>query len=137
MSKATDCDEPGDSTRILGAEIGRRETMRLATLAAALGAGLSVSLHVENASAEGAQLQLKFYREQQKGDALLLYTTALPEEVSRKLLEAPGLVQLKCYGQKESLVGSSQMQFKVEQSKQPAPATPPAKTWDLKQNKKT
>jgi hypothetical protein len=116
-------------------ELGRRETLRLATLAAALGAGLSVSLHVDEASAEGSQLQLKFYRQQQKGEAQLVYATTLPEEASRKLLEAPGLVQLKCYGQKDALIGASQLQLKIEQAKQAAPSAPTG--WDVKQNKKT
>jgi hypothetical protein len=126
MTKGIDRDETDDLTRTPGTEIGRRETLRLAALAAALGAGLSVSLHVDEASAEGSQLQFKFYRAQQKGD-----------EISRKLLEAPGLVQLKCYGQKDSLVGASQMQFKVEQAKQSTPSAPPVTGWDVKQNKKT
>jgi hypothetical protein len=99
--------EGDELTRTPGVEIGRRETLRLATLAAALGAGLSVSLHVDEASAEGSQLQFRFYRSQKKGEPQLVYTTALPEEISRKLLEAPGLVQLKCYAQKDALVGTS------------------------------
>jgi hypothetical protein len=137
MTKGIDRDETDDLTRTPGTEIGRRETLRLAALAAALGAGLSVSLHVDEASAEGSQLQFKFYRAQQKGDPQLVYATLLPDEISRKLLEAPGLVQLKCYGQKDSLVGASQMQFKVEQAKQSTPSAPPVTGWDVKQNKKT
>jgi hypothetical protein len=134
------------STETASLEIGRRDTLRLATLAAALGAGLSVTFHTEGASAEGAQqLQLKFYRQQQKGEPLLVYAATLPEEASKKLLEAPGLVQWKCYA-KESLLGTSQMQLKLEQAKQAAPApaptaapTPPAAPaphWDVKANKK-
>ena len=120
-------------------ELGRRETLQLATLAAALGAGLSVSLHVGEAGAaeDATQLQLKFYRVQQKGEAQLVYTAVLPEDASKKLLEAPGLVQWKGFT-KEALVGAGQMQFKVEQAKQSSPAAPPqAPAWDIKQNKKT
>ncbi|HEX3773273.1 MAG TPA: hypothetical protein VHV51_02355 [Polyangiaceae bacterium] len=133
MAQQSDRDEAGEGTSV---EIGRRETLRLATLAAALGAGLSVSLHVDEASAaEGAQLQIKFYR-QVKGEAQLVYTAALPEDAGKKMLEAPGLIQLKCYQQKEALVGASQMQLKIEQQKQPAP-NKPATGWDIKQQKKT
>jgi hypothetical protein len=134
--------EEGESKPLsAGKELGRRETLQLATLAAALGAGLSVSLHVAEASAaeekgaEATQLQLKFYRAQQKGEAQLVYATVLPVEVSKALLEAPGLVQVKGYG-KEALLGTGQMQFKVEQAKQPA-APAPTPGWDIKQNKKT
>jgi hypothetical protein len=124
-----------------GKELGRRDTLRLATLAAALGAGLSVSLHADEASAAdekgaAAQLQIKFYRQQQKGEALLVYTAVLPEEASKKLLEAPGLVQWKGYS-REAVLGAGQMQFKVEQAKQSSPSTPSTPSWDIKQNKKT
>jgi len=126
-----------------GVDVGRRETLRLATLAAALGAGLSVSFHSDPASAEGAQqLQLKFYREQQKGggEAQLVYTATIPEDASKKLLEAPGgRLQLKCFS--NELIGTSQMQIKIEQAKKaspaPAPAPAPAPSWDVRKNQKT
>jgi hypothetical protein len=120
-----------------GVDVGRRETLRLATLAAALGAGLSVSFHTEPASADGAhQLQFKFYREQQKGksDLVLAFTATLPEEASKKLLEAPGgRLQLKCFS--TELLGTSQMQIKVEETK-PVPAPPPTGGWNVRVNKK-
>jgi hypothetical protein len=131
-----------DKPENLGKALGRRETLQLATLAAALGAGLSVSLHVDEANAadekggEATQLQIKFYRQQQKGEALLVYTAVLPADASKKLLEAPGLVQWKGYS-REAVLGAGQMQFKVEQAKQSSPSTPQAPTWDIKQNKKT
>jgi hypothetical protein len=140
MSEKSGLDK--DSQQNQGLELGRRDTLRLATLAAALGAGLSVSLHVDDASAadeKGAaatQLQIKFYRQQQKGEALLVYTAVLPEEASKKLLEAPGLVQWKGYS-REAVLGAGQMQFKVEQAKQSSPSAPQTPTWDIKQNKKT
>jgi hypothetical protein len=100
---------------LAGEPIGRRDTLRLATLAAALGAGLSVSLHADEAHAEGEVLQFKFYR-QVKDQAQLVYTATLPVEASKTLLSAPGLVQVKGY-QKDMLVGSGQMQLKIVQSK--------------------
>src|ERR1700759_3614967 len=119
MAEPSDRDEVGEGTNV---ELGRRETLRLPTLAAALGAGLCVSLHVDEANAvEGSQLQIKFYR-QFKDDSQLVYTATVPDEVSKKMLEAPGLVQIKCYQQKEALVGASQMQLKLEQQKQTTPA---------------
>jgi hypothetical protein len=120
-----------------GVDIGRRETLQLATLAAALGAGLAVSFHAEPASADGAQqLQFKFYREQEKGrtDLVLAFTAALPEDASKKLLSAPGgRLQLKCYG--TELLGASPMQIKVA-APAPAPAPSAPAHWDVRANKK-
>lgn len=138
MSKDGKRDDGADHQPTTSPDLGRRETLRLATLAAALGAGLSVTLHAEEASADGSQLQLKLYRAQQKGDPLLVYTVNLPDDASKKLLEAPSVVQWKMYS-KDKSIGESQVQLKLEQQKTDAPApTPPAKgSWDVKANKKT
>ena len=137
MSEKSDRDDDnvGSNGNSEGKEMGRRETLRLATLAAALGAGLSVSFHTDVASAEGAQqLQLKVYR-QAKGESILVFATTLPEQASKQLLDAPGLVQLKCFG-KEAQLGASQMQLKLEQAKQPAPPPATPGGWDVSKNKK-
>lgn len=135
MSK--DSKRGGEVEHEVGAspELGRRETLRLATLAAALGAGLSVTLHVEDAHADGTQLQLKLYRPQANGEAQLVYTTNLPDDASKRLLTAPGLVQWKLYS-KDKSIGEAQVQLKLEQQKTEAP-TPPVRGWDVQKNKKT
>jgi hypothetical protein len=133
MGKASDRDDTNPENETV--ELGRRDTLRLATLAAALGAGLSVSFHTDEASADAAQqLQIKFYR-QAKEQSQLVHTAVLPPEVSKRLLEAPGLVQFKCYSSPGDLLGASQMQLKLEQPKQ-APAPTPPTGWDVSKNKK-
>lgn len=105
-------------------EVGRRETLQLAALTAALGAGLAVSFHASEADADGnPQLQLKFYRSQQKGEPQLVHAITLPDDVTKKLAEIdPAQVQIKWYGtQKEApLLGASQVQWKLDQLKVPA-----------------
>ncbi len=138
MSEESKRGSTSETDETSGPDIGRRETLRLATLAAALGAGLSVTLHVDEAHADGTQLQLKLYRAQQKGDAQLVFSANLPEDASKRLLEAPGLVQWKLYS-KEKSIGESQVQLKLEQQKTaaPPPSTPPVKGWDVQKNQKT
>jgi hypothetical protein len=137
MGEKSDRDDT--SSEAASVDVGRRETLQLATLAAALGAGLSVSFHADPASADGAQqLQFKFYRQQQKGEGEmdLVYTATLPEDVSQKLLGAfQGRLQLKCYG--TDLLGSSSMQVKVVQAKQPSTQPPVKGSWDVRKNQKT
>lgn len=118
-----------------GETMGRRETLRLATLAAALGAGLSVTFHLEDAQAEGAVVQLKLYRNQQKGDELV-HTANLSPELSKAILGgAAGSYQWKAYAQ-NSLIGAGPMQFKVQQQKKDSgkAAPPPTTGWDVKKN---
>ncbi len=102
-------------------EVGRRETLQLAALTAALGAGLAVSFHASDADAEGApQPQLKFYPAQQKGEPQLVHSLLLPADVTKTLSEIdPAQIQLKYYGsQKEApLLGATQVQWKLDQLK--------------------
>jgi hypothetical protein len=102
--------------------IGRRDTLKLASAAAALGAGLGVLLDAADATAADAvvapatlnpnatlQVKLDTYQQLKLDRGLvqfkfwsqagqLLYAANLPEDVGRNLVNAPGgLVQFKFY----------------------------------------
>lgn len=95
-------------------DVGRRDTLKLATLAAALGAGLSVSLHAEDAEAGESMLAIKFYQANGKGEAELLHSVPLPDAVSKRLLESdPSQLQWKCYSAKDAVVGAGPLPLKV------------------------
>lgn len=115
--------------------VGRRETLGLATLVAALGAGLAVSFTTSDAEAQSENLlQLKIYRANQKERGLVQTITLTAE--SSKLLTDAGMAQIKFFSlakDNPELGESGLVQLKMPA----APAPPVTGSWDVRKNAKS
>ena len=110
-----------------GKTVSRREAMKLAGIAAALGAGLGVATEAE-AGQTDAMLQFKFYTVPDRaGKQEYLFGTRVPPVIQKKILVA-GQVQVKIEQtsptalpavQRPIILGAAMIQIKGEVGKQP------------------